>query len=123
MLFHDLTGLADSIKDFEISAAAAEIAVKSGFDFLLTWFWFLVEQGLGGDDHPRDAEAALNRPPVEKGLLNGMKIVAIRETLNGGDFLPFAIGRQGDAREDRPPINDNGARAAFRLVARGLCSC
>lgn len=50
----------NSLFDLLIADASTDVAAESGFDFL-TGGITAVQQGLGGEDHGRSAETALNR--------------------------------------------------------------
>ena len=52
-------GPVDRLDDGPIAGATADVAVQGDLDVLLRWVRILVQQGAGGEDHARGAEAAL----------------------------------------------------------------
>src|SRR5437868_2153655 len=83
--------LADGGDDVRIGAAAAEIAAHPLADLMLRAGMSLFEQGDGGADLPRSAEAALEGVVPDEGCLDRMQFLAFSHTLDGGD------GQAGDA--------------------------
>jgi hypothetical protein len=113
----------DRLNDLKIPCATAEVSCNGGPDLFVSGFWILIEQGPGRQDHPRRAEAALNRPVLNKRSLEGVEVsIHISQSLNGGDAHSLRLHDRKDAGIDGLSIDENGAGAAFPHATAFLCS-
>jgi hypothetical protein len=85
---------------------------QCGENLLIGGLGVAQEKPQRGHDHPRRAEATLERAVADEGLLQGMQLSLPRQSLNGEDL--GALGFQGReaARADGLAVQQNGARAA-----------
>src|ERR1700689_1401480 len=67
--------------------AAAQNAAEGDTDLLVRGIGLSIEDSLGGKDHAAQAESALRRPLVHKGLLNGMRFFRRAQAFERDDFL------------------------------------
>ena len=77
----------------------------------------MLEQRNRRHDHAGSAVTALQGIFVEKGLLHGVKLIALRQTFNCGDLLLRDRGCFGYARPLRFAVNQYGAGAALAFAA------
>ena len=100
------------VDDLHVAAAAAQVAAEGLGDLLpgrplgLRAFG---QEGPGREDHAGDAVAALEGVVAVEGLHDG---VVVGHTLDGGDRVALREGGEQDARRDRLPVEQHGARPA-----------
>src|SRR4030095_13975316 len=75
------------------------------------------QQVVGGDDQPWGAEAALDGPGLDEGLLDRVEVVAGGEALDGDDLGPLGLAGQDQAGADQHPIQVDRAGPALALLA------
>src|SRR6185436_14189497 len=66
---------------------------------------------------PRGADAALRAAARDEGALHGVKQLAAREALDGGDLARVALADRDHARVDGLAVEPDRARAALALAA------
>jgi hypothetical protein len=105
-------GRADSLHDAPVAGTAAEVVAQCGENLLIGGGGVAQEEPQRGHNHPRRAEATLERAVADEGLLQGMQLSLPRQSLNGEDL--GALGFQGReaAGADGLAVQQNGARAA-----------
>src|SRR2546428_8898964 len=72
----------DGLDDVLVAGAAAEVALERLPHLVLARRGILLEQGHGGEHHPRGAEAALQRVLLVEGLLDRVQLPVLREALD-----------------------------------------
>jgi len=77
-----LRGALDRADDAIVAAAAADVDVEGAADVVAGGAGVAVEQGLGGDDQPGGAVAALGGLFGDEGALEGVGV----QIFKGGDF-------------------------------------
>jgi hypothetical protein len=82
----------------------------------------LLEQRDCRHDHPGSAVSALQGFFVEKGLLHGVKLIAVRQTFNRSNLLLPNRGRFGDAGPLRFAANQHSTGAALAFATSVLCT-
>ncbi len=75
-----------------------------------------------GGQHAGRAEPALQRMMLAEGGLQRRQGIIGRKTLDGNDRAAFGLNRQHQARADRLPLDDDGARAAHAMLAAEMGS-
>ena len=111
----------DRLNDLYIAGTAAVVVFQRLDDLLLRGSGILVQQGLGCQDHPRRAEAALDGAHVQERLLDGMEAAVLPlQALNGEDLCPVHPGHLGNAGADGPPVHQHRAGAAVAGAAAVL---
>ena len=108
---------ADRADDVLVAGAAADRAGDRGADLLLGRVRVLVEQRARGHQHPRRAEAALQRVQLVEALLDRVELAVDLERLDGADLVPLAHHRERRARLDRLAVHQHDAGAAVGGVA------
>src|SRR5690242_19533507 len=97
-----LSGPEHRLDDVLVAGAAAQVARQRPADLFLARVRVLVEQLLGGQHHPRRAEAALEPVLLPKALLKRVQLAGGGHALHGGDLVPVGLDGQHRARLDRP---------------------
>src|SRR5919109_3208022 len=111
----------DGLDDVLVAGAAAEVALEPAPDLRLGQPVAVRAEKLdAGHDHPRRAEAALERVALPEGLLERMQLALARETLDRRDLAPVGLDREHGARLHREPVEVDRAGAAERRVAADL---
>ena len=64
----------DGILDRRIAGAAAQCVFQGGADIFAGGVRFFLQQGIGGHDLARDAEATLDRAMNDEGFLEGVQL-------------------------------------------------
>ena len=82
----------------------------------------LFQEGNGGADLARGAVAALKTVVLEEGGLDGVKIIAVREAFDGGDFGSIDGDGEGEAGVDAAAVDEDGAGSALAVVAAFLAA-
>src|SRR3972149_8166599 len=73
----------DGLDDLNVTGAAAQVS-RDGLPHLGRGrIRVPLQEGLGGEDHPRRAEATLGGAVVNEGLLDGVELPVLGETLDG----------------------------------------
>ena len=120
---HDLCRRHDCVDDLLIAGAAAVVVVlfEPRTHVLARRIQILLEQGVGGDDKARDAEAALDAAVGDERLLKRMQVHRGADALNGHDLGKFGDGLHlFDARLDDLAIQKDGADTAYADAAARL---
>jgi hypothetical protein len=112
----------DCTNDPRVGPAAADIAVHEFHDLAFRRTRILFEQRNCRHDHARSAVAALQGIFVEKGLLNGVKLIAFRQTFYRRDLLLCDSCCFGYARPLRFAVDQYGAGAALAFAASVFCA-
>ena len=117
----------DRLDDRFVSGAAADVAFHEVPYRRRVRLRTLVEQRLCRDDHPRRAVAALEREPVDEGLLQRMQLrsaagpcARVSESLDRHDAAAVSLDRERGAGADRSPIEEHRAHPAHLHVAAEL---
>jgi hypothetical protein len=111
---------ADRAQDAIVFPAAAQVARHLGPDLGIGRMRVPIQQGLGGDNHSRDAKPTLDRVLVDKGLLQRVQAASRPDPLQRGD-RPALDGTDGHlARRHGLSIDDHPARAALSQAAAKL---
>ncbi len=108
------------LDDLGVAGAAAKIVAQGLDDFVVARVRLLVKQGLGGHDHPRRAEAALDGTGEDEGLLDEMGVGRGAEPLDGDDLGAIEIGQPGQTGAHRLFIDNDDAGPALALAVAGL---
>ena len=118
---HPARELGDGLEDPAVARAAAEVAVEAPLDLLLVRAQLAVlEQGADREQHPRRAEAALERGVAGERLLEPLELGPLGEPLDRRHLAPARVGGEVAARADRQAVDEHRARAADLDVARAL---
>src|SRR5207249_2196466 len=116
-------GPLDRLHDVVVAGAAAEVALELVADLLFRRLRIALEQLVGGHDHTRRAEAALEPVLLPEPLLDRMQLAVPREALDrrdGGAVSRRAAGgrRRAPGRAPRAPAATSRARCARRQRTR-----
>jgi len=103
-------------------AAAAQIWAHVLADLFVGRRAIAIEQRLRPHDHAGDAKAALRRLLIDERALEGGWIVECAEALQRRDASPFGYLHGGDARKDRPVVQQDRAGTALAQPASKLGS-
>jgi len=106
--------------DGRIARAAAQVVAQGMLDVFRAGVVVLVQQGLGGHDHARGAEPALDGPGQDKGLLDEVGVVRRAQTLHGDDFGALQVHDLGQAGAHGLAVHDDRAGPALALPVAGL---
>ncbi len=82
----------------------------------------LFEKGDSGADLAGGAVAALEAIVFEEGGLDGVQLVAVRESLDGGDLGALRDGGKGEAGVDAAAVDEDGAGATLSVIAAFLAA-
>ena len=100
--------------DLLIPCAAAEISGNGLPHFKFCRGAVLIEEGLGRERHAGCAEAALDGPVVDKGLLNGVECaVGVLHPFNRCDLSAIGLEGKGDTGLDGLAVEEDRAGPAF----------
>ena len=112
----DLTGQQDTVNDLHIAGAAADVVADGEGSLLTGGIGISVQQGLGGDDHAGDAEAALDGARLAEG--EGVNLLfPVGKALHREDGLALQLVGLGDAGLGGFAVDENVAGAAGALAA------
>ncbi len=117
---HEVGRLPYGPQDPGVGAAATHVAGKGGADLAVIRLRMPREQGDRAHDHAGRAVAALERPGLEEGLLDGMQTTVARQALDGRDGVAGSVGDTRLAGSNRIAVEEHRARAALALAAAGL---
>ena len=112
--------LRDSFDDRAVPGAAAEVAGEALLDPLLAVEAAVLEEGADREQHPRRAEAALERSVAREGVLEPGELRPLGESFDRRHLPAFDLHGEHAARADREPVDEDGAGAADLHVAGAL---
>src|SRR5919197_53416 len=113
--------LADGLDDVLVAGAAAKVALEPAPDLCVGQPVAVRAEELdAGHDHPRRAEAALERVALPERLLERMELAAPRQALDGRDLAAVGLDCEHGARLHCAPVEMDRAGAADRRVAADL---
>src|SRR3989440_8188462 len=111
----------DGLDDVLVAGAAADVALEPAPDLRLGEPVAVRAEELdAGHDHPRGAEATLERVVLPEGLLERMELAALRETLDRLELAAVGLDREHGARLHRVTVQVDRAGAAQGRVAADL---
>src|ERR671930_2012899 len=111
----------DGLDDVLVAGAAAEVALEPAPDLLVGQPVAVRAEELdAGHDHPRRAEAALERMALPEGLLQRMQLAVVGETLDRRDLAAVGLDCEHGARLHGAAVEMDRAGAADRRVAADL---
>ena len=113
-------GKLDGLDDLLVARAAAEITRQGLLDGLHIGIGIRIQQGLGGHDHPRRTETALDGAGQDESLLDEVRILRCAQPLDADDIGTFQFHHLGEAGTDRLAVDDDHAGAALPLPVAGL---
>src|SRR5208282_6572463 len=113
-------GPLDRLKDSEVPATAADVAVHGRSDLRFGRMGVRRQQGDGGDDHAGNTESALEGARIGERLLNRVQPVAVSETFDGRDRPADRLRHGSDAGTDRDPVDEDLAGSALAFAAAVL---
>ena len=115
----DLRREQNAVDDLHIARAAADVVADGERRLLARRRGIRVQQRLGGDDHARDAEAALHRAGLAEGV--GIYVLLpVGKALDRKDGLSLQLVRRGNAGLRRLAVDEDMAGAARALAASVL---
>ena len=90
-LGHSFRGQLNRLDNGDIAGAATEISVgcQSGFDLIRSGMRVGVQERLSCHDHTRSAEATLDCPRFDEGMLDGVQVTTLRQPLDRFDTRVF----------------------------------
>ena len=103
--------------DVLVAGAAADRARDRGADLILARVGVLVQQRARGHQHPRRAEAAMERVQLVEPLLDRVEPAVVLERFDGADLVALAHRGERRARLHRLAVHQHHAGAAVRGVA------
>src|SRR5690606_24354208 len=103
--------------DLVVAGTAAQIAREPVASLFLGGIGVAIEQRLGRDQHPRRADAALERRMLEEFLLQRMELGAFRHALDRLDRLAVHLGAEDEAGAHQAAVDRHAARAAIAARA------
>lgn len=109
-------GQKDGVDDFFIPGAAADIIADGNGRLVPGGIRVPINEALGAQHHPRDAEAALHRARRAEGVSVDL-LLPRAEALHGDDGPSLELGYLLHARFHRLPIRQDGTGAAGALTA------
>ena len=101
------------IDNTAVARTTAQVSRKPFLDLFFTGMWIARQQISRGDDHARNAEAALYRAGFDKRLLYRIHLTVATQPLDGDDVRPIALHREHETRVDGTPVQHHRARAAL----------
>jgi hypothetical protein len=113
----------DSPDHAGVTRTAAVGVLEGAFDILLAGMIVAVEQSPCGEDQARRTESALHRTMIDKRLLQGIEQTAFFQPFNGRYVPSFGPQRRVNAGVNRHAVDQDGAGAAFGLVAADFRAC
>jgi 2,4-dienoyl-CoA reductase [(3E)-enoyl-CoA-producing], peroxisomal len=106
--------------DFDVAGTTAEIAGQRFLDLITRRLWFLIHQFLCRQEKAGRAIAALRRAEIGEGILQRMKRPARGHAFDRCDLTVFGIQTQKQTRQNRTPVDQDGARAALSQLTSVL---
>src|SRR2546427_219216 len=119
---HVFGGPLDRLHDVVVAGAATEVALELVADLLFRRLRVALQQLVGGHDHARRAEAALEPVLLPEALLDRMQLAVLREALDRRDGGAVGLDREHRARLHRLAVHEDHARAALARVAADVGS-
>src|SRR3990172_2016953 len=113
-------GALDRLHDAHIAGAATQVPGNRATDLDLGRRRVFVEQRFGGEQHARDAVAALHGPFLDESLLQWMEVPLAAEPLDREHLFAVGFRRQHQARVERLAVEEHGAGPAVPLAASFL---
>src|SRR5207249_7573034 len=114
---HVFGGPLDRLDDIVVARAATEVALELVPDLVFRRLRVAFEHLVGGHDHARRAEAALEPVLLPEALLDRVQLAVLRETLDCQDGRTVGLDREHRARLHRLAAEEDRARAALARVA------
>src|SRR5919198_26971 len=115
--------LVDGLDDVLVAGAAAQVALEPAPDLVVGQPVAVRAEKLdAGHDHPRRAEAALERVALPERLLQRMQLAVLRQALDRRDLAAVGLDGEHGARLHREPVDVDRAGAADGRVAADLRS-
>src|SRR6266852_4393062 len=112
-----LGGELHRLDDLLISGAAAQVAADGVADLPLGRVRIRIQQGLGSDQHPGSAVAALQAVRLAEAVLqDAQRSVGFRQTLDGGDAVAVRLHGVDKAGTHRLSVEHHRARAADAVL-------
>src|SRR5512144_5246 len=111
-LSHDRGRVHHRAHDLVVARAPAEIAGQPVADLGLRRVGRALEQRLGGHQHARGADAALQRGALQELLLQRMERLALGHALDGLDLAARHLAAQDQARADQAAVEQDAAGPA-----------
>ena len=105
------------VHDVLVPGAAAQVAVQAVPDLLLAGVGVAVQDLLGGHDHARRAEAALQAVLIPEGFLDLVQLAVGGHPFDGQDLGAVGLDREHRAALDGLAVQLDGAGAAQRRLA------
>jgi hypothetical protein len=103
-----------------VSETTAHNATEGLADLFVGSVGFLVQNGLGGEDHAAQAKTTLRGSFVDESLLDGVRFFGSAEAFEGGDFVLLDGADGHDAGADGFATKDDRACAALSEAATEL---
>src|SRR6516225_402553 len=105
------------VDDVLVSGAAADVALEPVANLLFAGSGVTVDNLLGGHDHPRSAESALEAVLVPEGFLYRIELAVVCQPFHGYDLRAVGLHGKHRATFDGLAVQLHGARAAQRGLA------
>ena len=123
-LLHFICSGQDSLNDFGISGAAAQITAEILLDLFLRRLWVLVKQSLRSHNHSWSTIPALHRKMLNERLLKRMQFTSLitADPLNGHDLPASRLHRGKKAALHCLAVNEHGASTTISRVTTYLGS-
>src|SRR5262245_40069516 len=115
-------GIEHGADDLIVAGAPAEVAGEPVARLGLRRARIAVQQGFGGDQQARRAEAALQGRVLQEFPLQRMEIMAARHALDRLDGAAFGLDRKHQARADQAAVDGHAAGAAITRAASLLAA-
>ena len=113
----------DSLDDPVVRSAAADVSLQRFFDGGGCGRWVFSKERNAGEDHAGRAVAALHGVAIDEALLDRVKVRALGEAFNGGDFLATGGAELDLAGARGSAVKQDGAGPALPFSAAVFCSC
>jgi hypothetical protein len=114
--------LHDCFKDSHVPRAAAEVATQSVADLQISWGGRSLQEIRGCENHSRRADAALRSAAFEKRLLDCVKFIAVRDSLDRSDFRAFGVHCGDKTAIHEFAIHHDRTRATLAFTTAFLCA-
>src|SRR5262245_34813728 len=110
----------DGFDHLAVTGAATQVAREGVTDVRHRWVRILIQQPLGRHNHAGTAEAALERPFLLVGFLDGMEAIHSRKAFDGQHVAAVRLPCQHQARVHELAVDNDRAGAAIADVASEL---
>src|SRR5437867_8883706 len=114
--FHSRRGFSNRGDDVLVTGAATERAFDAMTHVGFARVGIAIDQIVGGHDHARRAEAALQTVLIPERLLHGMQLAVRGQTFDRDHGRPVGLNGQDRARLDGLAIDEDRTRAALAGV-------